>query len=197
MKMLSRRILALAFTFLFASASGLSAQGTIQFLNSSLSRVKYQETVGGPITDAPPGTHIGVFWGLDAGGGDALRGFGNGTLALPTAVIGGNGGIWSSSAVYAIPGTQEGQQIWMKIGGWVNGTATSLAGATHYGESDVVNVRLGPTAGPGTVVWQAPSGVAPDRMKPFIIVPIPEPSVWALGLLSLGWLVIRRKGASV
>ena len=197
MKVLSRRILALAFTFLFASVFGLSAQGTIQFLNSSLSRVKYQETVGGPITDAPPGTHIGVFWGQDAVGGEALRGFGNGTLSLPTAVIGGNGGIWSSSAVYPISGTQEGQRIWMKIGGWVNGTATSLGGATHYGESDIVNVLLGPTAGPGTVVWQAASGVSPDRMKPFIIVPIPEPSVWALGLLSLGWLVIRRKGSLV
>ena len=44
----------LAFALLGLSATATYAQGTIQFLNSALSRLQYQEVPGGPITTAVP-----------------------------------------------------------------------------------------------------------------------------------------------
>jgi hypothetical protein len=178
------------------SAVATYAQGTISFLNSALSRVSYQDVIGGPIvnTTAPAGLHIGIFWGDAAGGAAAVEGMGRGTLALPTATT-TVGGLWNVGATYPIPGSQEGQRVWLKVAGWAGGSATSLQGLTHYGESAVVNVVLGPTAGPGTVVWQGTAGTATDRAKPFVITPIPEPSVIALGALGLGALLLRRRKA--
>jgi hypothetical protein len=174
---------------------GCFAQGTIQFLNSSLSRVIYYQIPGAPPVYAPPGTHIGVFWGTDAAGPAAVAGIGQGTLVTPTAVIGSAPGIWSGSAVYPIAGTQEGQRVWLKIAGWIGGTDTSIQGATAYGESAVVSVVLGPTTGPGTVVWQSASGTATDRAKPFVL--IPEPSVWSISALGLvAFVLCRRKSKS-
>jgi hypothetical protein len=174
---------------------GSFAQGTIQFLNSTLSRVIYYEIPGLPPVYAPSGTHIGVFWGTDAAGSAAIAGIGQGTLATPTAVIGSAPGVWSGSVVYPIAGTQEGQRVWMKIAGWIGGTDTSIQGATAYGQSAVVSVVLGPTAGPGTVVWQSSAGTATDRMKPFML--IPEPSVLSISVLGLGaFLLCRRKSKS-
>jgi len=175
---------------------GSFAQGTIQFLNSSLSRVIYYAIPGAPTVYAPPGTHIGVFWGTDAAGQAAVAGLGQGTLATPTAVIGSAPGIWSGSVVYPIAGTQEGQRVWLKIAGWIGGTDTSIQGATAYGEGAVVSVVLGPTAGPGTVVWQSATGTATDRIKPFML--IPEPSVVALGGFALTALFLfhRKRGVN-
>lgn len=176
------------------SAVATYAQGTISFLNSALSRLSYQETIGGPIitgTAVPAGFTIGVFWGTEAGGQAAVQGMGRGTLATPT-VTSAAGGIWAGGAVYPIPGSTEGQRVWLKIAGW---SGNSVSTATHYGESATVNVVLGPTAGPGTVVWQGATGTATDRAKPFVIAPIPEPSVIALGALALGALFLRRRKA--
>jgi len=171
------------------SAAATYAQGTISFLNSALSKVKY-ESAPGTIVDAPTGTKIGAFWGT----GD-IAGKGNGTLATPTAAIGGTAGVWSGGAVYALAGTQEGQRVNLKIAGWDGASGDNFASSGHYGESAVVNVLLGPTAGPGTVVWQSSSATATDRAKPFTIAIVPEPSVMALGALGLGALLLRRRKA--
>lgn len=173
------------------STAATFAQGTIQFLNTSLQRLQYQDQIGGPITTAPAGLHIGVFWGTDQAAVDAK---GGGTLSLPTTLTLA-GGLFDRGVAYQIPDTQPGQRIWMKIAGWAGGSDTSLAGHTHYGQSATVNVALGPTTGPGTVVFQSPAGVHTERGKPFVIVPIPEPSVIALGALGLGALLLRRRRA--
>jgi hypothetical protein len=178
------------------SAAATYAQGTIQFLNSALSRLQYQETPTSAITTAVPlGTHVGAYWGTDQA---ALVGIGRGTLAGPTSLTAA-GGIWPApgspgGAVYPVAGTQEGQRVWMKIAAWVGGDAQAPVGQTHYGESAVVSVLLGPTAGPGTVMWQGATGAATDRAKPFVIA-VPEPSIIALGALGLGALLLRRRKA--
>jgi len=181
-----------------AIAAATQAQGTIQFLNSALSRLLYREITDGPITTAVPvGTHVGAFWGTDAGGAAAIAGMGRGTLAGPTSLTAA-GGIWPAPGspggpVYPVSGTQEGQRVWLKIAAWIGGDAQSPTGDVRcYGESAVVSVVLGPTAGPGTVVWQSASGTATDRAKPFVIC-IPEPSVIAIGLLGVGALLLRRR----
>jgi len=197
---MKKTLLTLALVALSAAAT--YAQGTIQFLNSALSRISYQDVLGGPVitgTAVPAGFHIGVFWGTDAAGGTAITGMGRGTMALPTT-LSAAGGIFPAAGspggtVYPLAGTQEGQRVWLKIAGWAGGTADSLQGITHYGESTAVNVVLGPTAGPGTVVWQGATGTATDRAKPFVIAPVPEPSVIALGALGLGALLLRRRKA--
>jgi len=180
------------------SAAVTFAQGTIQFLNSPLSRLQYEAVPGEPIVNAPLGAHIGAFWGTHAAGASPIVGMGRGTIAGPTATSSVMG-LWnydnSGAATYPVAGTQEGQRVWLKIAAWYNGDAQSPTGAiTHYGESAVVSVVLGPTAGPGTVVWQASTGTSPDRAKPFVIVAlVPEPSVIALGVVGLGALLMRRR----
>jgi hypothetical protein len=181
------------------SAAATYAQGTIQFLNSALSRLQYQEQPGGPITTTlPAGTHVGAYWGTDAAGAAALVGPGRGSLAGPTSLTAANG-IWPAAgapggAVYPVGGSTEGQRVWLKIAAWVGGDAQAPVGYTHYGESTVVSVVLGPTAGPGTVVWQGATGTATDRAKPFVVA-VPEPSIIALGALGLGALLLRRRKA--
>jgi hypothetical protein len=179
------------FALLGFSAAATYAQGTIQFLNSALSRLQYQEVPGGPINTAvPAGTHVGAYWGTDAAGAAAITGMGKGSLAGPTSLTAA-GGIWPApgspgGAVYPVNGTQEGQRVWLKIAAWIGGDAQSPTGnVLVYGESVVVSVLLGPTAGPGTVVWQSAAGTATDRAKPFVLGIIPEPSVWTLCILGL------------
>jgi hypothetical protein len=182
------------------SAADTYAQGTIQFLNDGLSRLEYEAVWGEPIVYAPLGAHVGAFWGTDAAGASAIVGMGRGTIAGPTATSYVQG-VWnwqnSGAATYPVSGTQEGQRVWLKIAAWYNGDAQSPTGAiTHYGESEPVSVVLGPTAGPGTVVWQSATGTATDLAKPFVITNlVPEPSVVALGAVGLGALLLRRRKA--
>ncbi len=184
-------------TCCFAAVS-VHAQGTIQFLNSALSKLKYTAEPGAPTADMPVGAVVGVFWGRSA---DAL------TLAENTVVI-TTPGLFNGGTVYALPGSEPGQSVFLKIAAWYNsgGTTPRLAregpctpGITHYGESAVVQTTaLGPTAGPGTVVFQGPSGTNPNRAKPFefqIGVLCPEPSTWAILAVGLGTVLLRqRKG---
>jgi hypothetical protein len=187
---MKKSLLTLALVALSAAAT--YAQGTIQFLNSALSKVKY-ESAPGVFVDAPTGTKIGVFWGTDAGGSAAVVGKGKGTLQTPTSAVGATAGIWAGGTIYAINGADTGSRIWLKIAGWDANVGDDFRSSGHYGESAVVNILLGPTAGPGTVVWQSASATDTTRAKPFNINIVPEPSVVALGALGLGALLLRRR----
>lgn len=188
-------MLTLALVGLTAAAS--YAQGTIQFLNSGLNAIQFKDTAASVARPAPLGCVVGVFWGTTPGD---LH------LQLPTAVIDTTAGVWNGGAVYALTGTQPGQTVSLKIAAWYNKDGPTprdalgginTPGISHYGESAVVTtLALGPTAGPGTVVWQGAAGTNPNRAKPFVIELIPEPSVVALGALGLGaLLLIRRRKA--
>lgn len=183
------------------SAAATYAQGTVQFFNSALSKIKYVDTVGAAAVDAPAGVVVGLFWGASE----------NSLSLEPRTVTIVTPGIFGSSAttgVYPLTGSNPGEVVSLKIAGWLNkgGVTPALAtqgretpGITHYGESGVVTLSttqpLGPTAGPGTVIWQGATGTSVNRAKPFDIVPIPEPSVVALGALGLGALLLRRRKA--
>ncbi len=172
--------LGLIFAVISTVAQGQGA-GTVQFLNSALSKVKIQTADG--LQDAPVGTVIGLFWGETV---DSLR------LSQPTTTLTAPG-LFNSGTVYSIAGTVPGQQVFLKIAGWWNPqgpTPPEPNLASYYGETSVVSARLGPSAGPGTVIWQGPTGTNPDRMKPLILVP--EPSAAALGGAALLFLALRR-----
>ncbi len=188
---MKKQIVALCAALVVSAVPSAFAQGTIQFLNSALSRIKYQQDAGSPVVDCPSGAVVGVFYGATR---NSL------TLATPTARV-TSGGLFSGGTVYALPGTNPGESIFLKIGGWYNavGTTPDLApdgprspGFTHWGESEIVQTTaLGPTAGPGTVIFQGLSGTNPNRAHQFCIC-VPEPSTWAVLGLGLGTLMLRR-----
>ncbi len=172
-------------------APSAKAQGTIQFLNSTLSKIRAADWDGTIMGDAPVGTVVGVFYGSSAE-----------SLALADATVRMKApGLFNGGVVYALPNTSPGQTVFLKIAAWFNarGPTPDLARSGHqspditcYGESAVVaTTALGPTAGPGTVVWQAASGTNPNRAKAFVMVgECPEPSVCALAGCGLGALLL-------
>lgn len=178
-------------TWSFAAVS-VHAQGTIQFLNTALSKIKYQQNANSAAVDCPIGAVVGVFYGATP---DSL------TLATPTARV-TSAGLFSGGTVYVLPGTNPGESVFLKIGGWYNavGPTPDLAphgpmslGITHWGESGIVQTTaLGPTAGPGTVIFQGLTGTSPNRARPFCLC-VPEPSTWAVLGLGLGTLLLRRR----
>lgn len=177
------------------SAAATYAQGTIQFLNSTLSAVKYQEAPGATIVNAPVGCVIGVFYG--SSGANLAQNTDGTPIITP--------GVFNAGTQYALPGAPAGSPVFLKIAGWnTSGGTTPLRaaqgratpGITHYGESAVVQTaNLADVGVPGTVVWQSASGTSLLRAKPFVIELVPEPSVVALGALGLGALLLRRRKA--
>lgn len=167
------------------AAGGAWAQGTVQFANSALSKIKLASDPSTLLVDCPVGYRIGLFWGTSA---DNL------TLSTPTAAI-SSPGIFSGGIVYPIAGTQEGQRVYLKLAGWGPSTGDDWRTATYYGESQVVQVTLGPTAGPGTVIFQSVTGTSLERVKPFVIGFVPEPSSLALAG-TMGVLALLRWGIS-
>jgi hypothetical protein len=166
------------------------AQGTINFGNTIASKVQYQASPGGPIAEMPATAPVvfGVFWGTTADGLQV-----DSRLGVPTAA-----GVFSGGAIFGLPGTQPGDVVFMKIAGWdaANGINfdASKRGPGHYGETDVRQVTLAATAGPGQVIFQGSTGTNPNRFKAFtIFAVVPEPSVIALGTLGLGALLLRRR----
>jgi hypothetical protein len=155
------------------------AQGTIAFGNSALTRVMIEDAPGAAARRATAADNltIGVWYGASA---DSL------TQAPGEARIGTTDGVLTGAAsVFALPGTDAGQTVALQIRAWND------AGA--FGQTDVRQVTLGPTAGPGAVIWQTASGVNTSRFTPLVVTVVPEPSTIALGVLGLGSLLLFRR----
>ena len=105
-------------------------------------------------------------------------------MAPTTAVIGAYPGIMeNASSVFALPGTEPNQIVSLQIRAWNN--------LGMYGETKVAQVRLGPTQGPGTVIWTSENLPNPNRFAPLRI--IPEPAVIALGALAGAFLLFQTR----
>lgn len=142
------------------SIAAAAAQGTVWFHCSPLSKVSYQEYHAAPLMNAPQGSRIGLFWGVRP---DEL------TLALPTLTVDSNG-LFAAATVYSIPGTQPGQQVFIKVAGWDGKVGDDWKASDHYGESMVVlSAPLGRSGGPGQFIWQMSSGTNLNRLRPFTI----------------------------
>jgi len=166
---------------LVAATAASYAQGTIAFGNSALTRFLVNGRAA-LLTDGP--FNFGVFVN------------GSTEVVTPLGVSSSTtAGIISAASVYAIPGTEAGQTVQLQIRGWAasfgaDWQAARAQGAL-FGETDVRPVTLGPTAGPGAVIWQTASGTSPNRFYALNIVP--EPSTIALGVLGLGSLLFLRR----
>ncbi len=157
-----------------------NAQGTIAFGNNVASRITIAYPLPPRLLTSSDGFTFGVFFGPAGSGSDVLQ------QAPGTATIGATtpGVMTGAPSVFALPGTEPGQVVSMQIRGW-------NAAGTFLFFTDVRQVTLGPTAGPGTVIWQSASGINPNRFNPPLF--IPEPSTIALGALAGVCLLFRAR----
>lgn len=152
------------------------AQGTVAFGNSALTRVLVREASGATRNaTAADGLTISIWFGPAGSGRDALAQAG-------TAQIGATAGVFGAPSVFALTGTEPNQVVSLQVRAEGGGLA---------GETEVKQVTLGQTAGPGAVIWQTATGTNPNRFTPLIVVP--EPSTIALGVLGLGSLLLFRR----
>jgi len=161
------------------------AQGTIAFGNSALTRVQLVDLSGTQRNAlATDNLKIGVFFGPAGASADAL------TEAQGTAGIGTTAGVMTGAAsVFALTGTEPGQIVSLQIRAWDDAGLVDRARS----RTDVRQVTLAPTAGPGAVIWQTATGTNPNRFNPLVVHMIPEPSTIALAVLGLGSLLLFRR----
>jgi len=178
---MKKTLLTLALVALTTVAS--YAQGTIAFGNNALTRVMVNTGSGAARQAlAADGLNFYVFFGPAGAAADALTQV---QQPDPKATIGTTGGVMiNAPSVFALPGTEAGQVVSLQIRAW-------NADRSLSGETDVRQVTLAPTAGPGQVIWQGATGTNPNRFTPLIIVP--EPSTIALAVLGLGSLLLFRR----
>jgi hypothetical protein len=111
-----------------------------------------------------------------------------------------------SASAYQIPGTGVGQVVTLQIYAWEAAQGDDPYLAWQLGARTAITgtrqITLGPTAGPGTVIW---SGNPDNPLRPLqfgLANPappvVPEPSVLALAALGgiTGLIVLRRKNSS-
>jgi hypothetical protein len=180
-------LLVIGFTTIASLAHG---QGTIAFGNGTLTRFYIRGYPDGVIRTCVSSDNlvVGAFYGPVGTNPDQLA------LAPGLAIFGPTSGILiNAPSVFALPGTEPGQIVSLQIRAWWASFGTDWQAARnsgyYYGETDVRQVTLAPTAGPGTVIWQSSTGTNPNRFLPLgPILGVPEPSVLAIG--ALGGLVL-------
>ena len=204
-------------TLLLGSAVSVFAQGTVYFSNNAFEKISFGN-LGSPastwtVVPATAGLiNFGLFYGTGAIQPATLSflgvsGYNSATSAGLIVNVAGN-----SITALPIPGTFPGEtDIWVQIAGWTasfgtNWVAAKAAGQTtlgdYWGQSAVVNAAataggLGPTTGPGAIIWQTATGTDPTEIAggfvlftPFLG---PEPSTMALFALGVAAVLIFRR----
>jgi hypothetical protein len=188
---MKKTLLTLALVALTTVAS--YAQGTIAFGNGTLTRVTVRNLDGSSRGNATAQDNliIGVFFGAEGASRDALQ------QAPGTATIGTTAGVMiNAPSVFQLPGTEPGQVVSLQIRAW--NEAGTLAGETGIISTFQLGptgerLGLGPTAGPGYVIWQTAASTNPQRFTPLVVNVVPEPSTIALAVLGLGSLLLFRR----
>lgn len=177
----------LALTALCAAGSAY-AQGTINFATRVTGQVDALVSYGEPGGVATPadGTYVGQLYAGAAGG--AL-----GAIGAPVPFRTGTGqGYITSGGKVSVPGVAGGSSANVELRAWKSSlgatyeAALAAGGGNNVGKSAPITITLG---GGGTPP-------APDANLTGLtgfVIPVPEPSIAALGLLGAALLVIRRK----
>lgn len=192
---MKRFFLLVALVYLMATLS--YAQGTVEFRNGNLTRVTaVNPGVSTVVIPTWAGfINYGLFWGTSP---DAL------TLV---PILGVNSttsaGLISVANPFPIPGSTEGQSVFLQVKGWDASFGfdwkTAWLSGSWFGETRVIQTTLGSVYGPGTVLWQSTSGTADDRFFPLELSTfpprsLPEPTSFALaGLGAAALLIFRRR----
>src|SRR5262245_15130163 len=191
---MEKLLLGIAFAGIAVLAHG---QGTIAFGNGALTRITCRD-LDGTVRNvtAADNLAIGVFYGpANTTACEAL------VQAPGFASIGTTAGVMvNAPSVFALPGTEPGQVVSLQIRAWNAAAGPEGWRTACRGETDIRQVILAPTAGPGTVIWQTVTGTNPNRFLPLTCglfegpCCVPEPSSFALGALGgLLLLLLRRK----
>jgi hypothetical protein len=196
------------------------AQGTVYFSNNAFERISSGVSGSAASTwTAVPATaglfNFGLFYGTGAAQPAALTFLGSVSgvnSASSAGIIVNTSG--SSITALGIPGTTPGQTtVWVQVAGWSSSFGTDWAAAQaaaattagdYFGSSKVLNAAataggLGPTTGPGAIIWQTASGTDPTRIAggfalfSFGGAVTPEPSTMALAGLGMAAMLIFRR----
>lgn len=196
---MKKLLLTLAFAAL--AVVGSQAQGTIQFQNTALTRMLLQVGSAAAVQLPVAGSVVGgaqmpaISYGVFVNGSQtpiASLGANSTSVGIITVALG---------TAFPIPGVDAGQTASIQIRGWNSTYGADWAAAkaaftagtagTIFGESTVGSFVLGPSSGPGVVIW---SGSDATKLRPMTLVQIvPEPSTIALGVLGLGSLLLFRR----
>jgi hypothetical protein len=181
---------------LAVAATFANGQGTLQFANGTLTRFQLDRHDGSARVNVPIDTQLiyGLFWGTSAAnvsqtpqsptGGQNTAATGAGLISVP------------NGTAYQLPGTNPGDVVFVQIRGWSSSFGSDWQAASRtvgaiYGQTDVRSFTLGPSAGPGTVLW---SNSDTTKFRPMLLeVVVPEPSTIALAVLGLGSLLLFRR----
>jgi hypothetical protein len=166
------------------------AQGTIAFGNGTLTRVTVRNLDGSVRGNATAADALGFYVFFGAAGTTDPAALTRVDQAVPVATIGTVEGIMiNAPSIFPLPGTEPGQIVSLQIRAWDLATG----GQRMAGQTDIRQVTLAPTAGPGTVIWQGANGTNPNRFNPLVVNIVPEPSTIALAVLGLGSLLLFRR----
>ena len=202
---------------LFGSAIAAFPQGTVFFSNGGFQKISwgimYSDPRSWTVVPTIPGLlNFGLFYGTGATQPATLTFLGS-ISGVNSATNAGLIVNTSGKPITAlpIPGTHPGEtDVWVQIAGWSASFGTDWAAAqaasyvipdTYFGASKVVNVApnaygLGPTTGPGAIIWQTATGTDPNKIAGGFAVyyVVPEPSATAmLGLGIAAVSILRRR----
>ena len=187
---MKKTLLTLALVALTTVAS--YAQGTIAFGNSALTRVQVRELGASTTRNALTTDGLGFYVFMGPAGITDVNSSALTRVEQPglAAAIGTTAGVMvNAPSVFGLPGTDGGQVVSLQIRAWDIATGGQIA----EGRTAVAQVTLGPTAGPGTVIWQTATGTFTTRFTPLVVTIVPEPSTIALAVLGLGSLLLFRR----
>jgi hypothetical protein len=208
-------------TLCVASTLSVLAQGTVAFQTVGTSPIY----LGTTITNAYPAANratgatiasqtttlgistpndtgvidVGLLWGTSATSVNTLAGFVN---------MGGTAGQIAGNTVYAVPGTNPGDNDWFEVIAWDSSYGNTLAGATadvaaggYWGSAGstaygvagpALQFVLGPTSGPGLPLFGSAATTGVFHLFA-LITPTPEPATLALGGLGAAALLLFRR----
>jgi len=173
---------------------GAFAQGTLQFQNGATTAIFTNTTsLGGVRGKAAPGAlDYALLWGTTAAEANAA--------ANVSATVGNSAssfGVIAGSANFAINGTNPGDTDFFKMIAWSASFGTGYAGYQAaalggglIGSSATLAFVLGPSSGPGTVIF---SSSDLTKFQGFDVVPAPEPTTLALGGIGAAALLLFRR----
>jgi hypothetical protein len=200
---------------LLGSAFPAFAQGTVFFSNNAFEKIS-SYAYGADLWTVVPATpgllNFGLFYGTGTTQPAKLTFLGSvlgvNSATTPGLIVNTSG---NSITSLGIPGTHPGEtDVWIQIAGWSASFGTDWAAARvaatmtygdYFGTSTIINVApnaggLGPSIGPGAIIWQTASGTDPTKIAGGFVVltAIPEPSTTALfGLGVAAVLIVRRR----
>lgn len=173
------------------SALPALGQGTLTFLNTATGT---GVTGGSPVTDGLGGPRLAGtgFWTQLYS--SATQGGTYAAIGTPVNFRTGAAAGFVNVSTVAVPSGAPGTSVWIQMRAWEGAAGSSYESVLATGKTGFsAAIQVGPLGGPDPA--GGPAFTAPNLtgLQGFAIVPVPEPSTIALGLLGAAGLLIRRR----